>query len=81
MLPELLNILDQILAVVLTPQNIIDMCPVLELLCYTMTSFIPRVVNGLTQWLMDRMNYINNFFMTYMDPIGMADVDVIRFFY
>ena len=66
---------------VLTPENIVDMCPVLELVCSTMTFFIPRMVNGLTQWLMERMVYIDNFFMTYMDPIGMADVDVIRFFY
>lgn len=78
---DFLNILDQILAVVLTPQNIVDMCPVLEVVCYTITYFIPKVVNGLDKWLMERMAYIDGFFMGYMEPIGMADVDVIRYFY
>lgn len=27
------------------------------------------------------MQFINNFFIGYMDPIGMADVDVIRYYY
>lgn len=57
------------------------MCPVLDILCYTITYFIPKVVDNLNKWLLERLGYINGSFLTVMDPIGMADVDVIRHFY
>ncbi len=75
-----MSILDLIF-VRLNKETIVDMYPVLELLSSTMTYFVPKNCPNLNAWLMERIIFIDKFFLDYMKDIHSADVDVIRCFY